>query len=783
MIVCLNLKSYFCGMISRTRRLIRRTVPYFVLTILSHGFLPCAVSFASEAPVSDSRVSVNPADTVFLNEVSVSAMKTDTKLFDSPVASTTLSASELEKLGAVEIKGISDAVPNFFMPDYGSRITSSMYVRGIGARMDQPAVGLNVDNVPILNKDAFDFDIPDIVEVEMLRGPQSTLFGRNTIGGLINISTLSPMRWQGWRLMAEVGNGRSFRASAGWYHRFSSKFGASAVGAFSYSGGFFRNAYDGSLTDTERNGSLRLKQHWNPSGSVTLRNTLFLSLLRQGGYPYEYVGTGEVSYNDTCFYRRFLLTDGLTVSHRGDGFDLTSVSSVQYLNDNMTLDQDFLPIPYFTLTQRKKETSLTEELVVRSSDPDAFWQWLGGVFGFYKHLSMEAPVTFKDMGISSLIESNRNNANPDYPVRWDSREFVLDSDFKMPSWGMSAYHESKFTLGDFRLSLGGRLDYERVSMSYLSSCHTGYDILHRPADNMPESLFRHVDIDIDDTGSLHHDFLTFMPRLALIWNFTGRADGNIYLNISKGYKAGGFNTQMFSDVLQQRLMGIMGIGASYDIDKIVSYLPEKSWNFEVGAHLSVPDSRLTAEAAIFLIECTDQQLTMFPDGTTTGRIMTNAGRTRSFGGELSLRWMPVDNLSVVGSYGYTNARFTRFYNGINDFSGKFLPYVPRNTVFAQVSYSLPLSLSWADALNFDVNLRGAGSIYWNESNSLSQNFYARLGASVSLSARRWSLTLWGRNLTDTRFYTFYFMSMGNEFLQRGKPIQFGATLALRLPSS
>lgn len=765
MIVRLCRWQYFCSMNFRL------LTGLSLIAAEAHCALPSgAMPSASPAPI----------DTVTLAEVNVAALKADKRLFDQPVAATTVSSHELQLIGAVDIKGISDVVPNFFMPDYGSRITSSMYVRGIGARMDQPAVGLNVDNVPILNKDAYDFDIPDIVGVEMLRGPQSTLFGRNTMGGLINVSTLSPMRWQGWRIKAEVANGPAFKASVGWYHKFSRNFATSLTGSFNFSDGFFRNEFDHRRLDWERNPSLRFKIQWNPSSSVSVQNVLFLSWLRQGGYPYEYVTTGQISYNDPCYYNRFLLTDGLTVRKRSSAFNLTSVTSVQYLNDDLTLDQDFLPLPYFTLTQKKQETSFTEDLVISSPDPDAFWHWLGGFFGFYKHLSMQAPVTFKDEGISSLIEEHRNEANPFYPVRWDSREFVLDSDFTMPIWGLSLYHESKLNFDRLLLSLGARLDYERVGMTYLSSCHTGYDIMHQPSASGQWEPFRHVNIDIDDSGKLHRDFLTFIPKVALIYTLSELNPLNVYLNVSKGYKAGGFNTQMFSDVLQQRLMGIMGLGASYDINDIVSYKPEKSWNFEVGSHFALADGSLSADAALFLIECTDQQLTMFPDGTTTGRIMTNAGRTRSFGGELSVRYSPLDNLSFSAAYGYTNARFTRFFNGIEDYAGKFLPYVPRNTIFAQAVWRLPLSSSRLDAVEFDMNVRAAGKIFWNEANSLSQNLYARLGASVTLVAPHWSLQFWGRNLTNTKFHTFYFMSMGNEFLQRGNPLQFGATFSLNL---
>lgn len=111
------------------------------------------------------------------------------------------------------------------MADYGSRITSSIYVRGIGARMDQPSVGLNVDNVPYMNKDAYDFDLADISSIEMLRGPQSTLYGRNTMAGVINVTTLSPMRYQGWRVMLEGSSRRRLKGTLGWYHKFSDNIG------------------------------------------------------------------------------------------------------------------------------------------------------------------------------------------------------------------------------------------------------------------------------------------------------------------------------------------------------------------------------------------------------------------------------------------------------------------------------------------------------------------------------------------------------------------------------
>lgn len=709
-----------------------------------------------------------------LEEVNVVGLKQDAKLRSDAVSATIIGRAELEELNTISIKGISDVVPNLYMPDYGSRITSSIYVRGLGARMDHPAVGLNVDNVPYLNKNSYDFDLADIASVEMLRGPQSALYGRNTMGGLINIQTLSPMRWQGWRFMAEAGRGNDYKLSAGWYHQFSQKFANSVTANFSWLGGFFKNAYNGLHIDKEKSGAIRVKSQWRASSKVYVQNVLASSILRQGGYPYEYIKTNEINYNDTCFYRRFTINDGLTVNYRGEGWDMVSITSVQHIDDNMTLDQDFLPQSYFNITQKQRETAVTEDLVFKGERLAGKYKWLAGAFGFYKDMHMNAPVTFKDEGIAKLIESHRNDANPEYPIEWHSREFPLNSDFNIPTFGVALYHESKYTAGRWNFTAGLRLDYERANLNYRSSCDTGYDIMHLLPNGYKE-YFNTVNIDIDDTGKFKRQYFTWMPKVSVLYNLPGNS-GNVYATVTKGYKSGGFNTQMFSEVLQQRLMRIMGIGNEYDVNSVVGYKPEYSWNYEIGAHLATSDAKLTVDVSLFYIDCRDQQLTMFPPGSTTGRIMTNAGKTSSMGGELSLSYLPSEHWHFNGSYGYTNARFREFFNGVENYKGKVVPYAPQNTVFLQALYSCKVNFIADCKLICDINMKGTGKIFWNESNSLYQKFYTQLGASVMAESKNWSIQLWGKNLTNTVYHTFYFMSMGNEFLQQGRPWEIGVTV-------
>ena len=715
-------------------------------------------------------------DTVTLADVSVTAIKQGAAT-DLTTASTVLNKSEVERNGIVTVRGVSDLVPNFFLPDYGSRMTSTIYVRGLGARIDQPSMGLNIDNVPVMCKENYDFDIADISRVEMLRGPQSTLYGRNTMGGLMNVYTLSPMQRQGTRIIAEMASHMTLKVGASHYARINDKLGIAGGIYYTSTNGQYTNQYNGKKCDWERQGTGRLKLVWQPSSSLMLSNTLSASISRQGGYPYEWVETGQIAYNDTCFYRRTSIMDGLTITKRFESWSLSSITSYQYIDDNMTLDQDFTPMPYFTLTQARREHAVTQDVVARGDNSRAY-KWLVGAFGFYRRYKMDAPVTFKDTGIKSLIEDHINSVNPYYPVVWNERSFVLGSRFTNPTWGVALYHQSSYDWKRFTFTAGLRFDYEHTSLNHNSETHTGYRVM----DAATGEVFHSNNIDIDDGGSLSKHFTELLPKFSITYHLPTAGESSIYASVSKGYKAGGFNTQMFSDVLQQRLMGIMGIGAAYDINDIVGYKPEKAWNYEIGGHFESANRRVRGDLALFYIDCRDRQMTIFPDGTTTGRIMTNAGKTRSVGAEASMSVNFTDNLGMNLSYGYCDARFVRYNDGKADYKDKHVPYCPQHTLFAQAfyTYNFKGGSDWAQSITLDASLKGTGEIYWNEANTQRQPFYALLGSSIILAGKHYSLQLWGQNLTGTRYNTFYFVSISHEFLQRGRSRMLGATLKINI---
>lgn len=745
-----------------------------------------SVAAAATALSASAHAEQTPVDTVVhVDRIQVTAIKQGLDLRSSPVASTVLGSRTLGRTRTSALKEVSELVPNFFVPDYGSRMTSSIYVRGLGARIDQPAMGMNVDNVPLMNKNNYDFELVDAERIEVLRGPQSTLYGRNTMGGVVNVYTLSPLAWQGTRFGAEYGSGRTMRLRASTYHKLRDGLGIAAAAWYVRSDGFFDNLATGERCDWERLGGGRLKIQWRGKRGLRIENTAAFSSLTQGGYPYAYAGDpiadqngqtlvrpGEIRYNDPSSYDRTNFSDGFTLRYDAGRFSLSSITSYQYSDDRMILDQDFLPLSYFTLRQTLREHTFTEDLVLRSRG-DRAYRWLFGAFGFYKHGRMEAPVLFKRDGIDRLILANANAHDPEYDYAWRDETLPLDSRFRMPDAGAALYHESEFRTGGWHFTAGIRVDWERAVLHYENSTTARYTKTRR-ADGAAYDL----EFLLDEGGRLEQSFTEVLPEFSVRYAFD--AGNDLYLSAAKGYKAGGFNTQMFSDVLQQKMMKRMGFGTEYDIDRVVSYKPERSWNYELGGRFTAARGALRGDFALFWIECRDQQLTVFPEGTTTGRMMTNAGRTRSLGAELSVQASPWRRLDLDLAYGYTHAVFRRFDDGRHDFRSKRIPYAPEHTASLRASWSIPTGLKWLGDLVLTAGARGAGRIWWDEENTLMQPFYVLLDATIRIEHDRYSLDLWGRNLAGERYDTFRFVSMGNAFLQRGRPRTFGITLNINI---
>lgn len=673
------------------------------------------------------------------------------------------------------IKEISAVVPNLYIPSYGSRMTSSIYLRGLGARIDNPVVGVYVDGIGLSNKNSYDFALYDVRSLHVYRGPQGTLFGRNTVGGVVLLQTLSPLDFQGVRASAGYGNYNTVEAKASYYHKISKEYGVSASAAYNHTDGYFTNIYDGSAADRSDEAGVRLRFDARKENGVNANAIVSYNFVEQTGFPYHLQGN-QVNHNDFCGYRRHNLMAASSYSVPVGSLVLSGTTSYQYLDDRMQMDQDYLPLSYFTLVQAQKEHAVSQELTLRPDKKEKkSYEWLLGVQVGYKHNKMTAPVTFLRDGIDSLILKNANQAFVHSKIQIRESEFVLQSDFLTNSLDVALYHTSYYRFGDFLLEGGLRLDLEYLDFKYDSQTSLGARF-HK-VDNSADEPY--VTINSQKIGSNSLTYFEVLPRIALSYN---RPLWKVYLSIAEGYKAGGFNTQLFSDILQKQLTEDM-LGTKdteYKVNDVITYRPERCLNFEIGAaaHKQFDELLLEGVFTVYEIEVFNQQQTVFPK-YGTGRYMTNAAHSRSAGCELTgaLRWK---QLSFDASYGFTYAYFTNYDNGRQNFAGKRVPYAPQNTLAAGITYKIPFASKFFHSLELNINTTAVGKIYWNEENTEIQPFYGLLNANLHLQMKYVALELWGKNLTNTRYDVFRFVSMGNTFMQTGAPLTFGGKILVEI---
>ena len=716
--------------------------------------------------------------------VVTSSVKRESFFSDIPGVSTFL-MRRIEERGIASPKNLSAVVPGLNIPDYGTSMTSTIYVRGLGSRMDNPVIGLYVDDVPIIDKNCYDFSFTDIRRIDFLHGPQGTLYGRNSMLGVLSVETLSPTAYQGTRGIIEYGSASTLSAKLSAYK---GRFGLTA--AYGHTDGFFINEYDGSNCGLSDSFSARAR-FVGGVGKASLDNILTVSYIDQTGYPYRKLMAGEllpVDYNDKSGYRRFFLMDGFRLKIEWRNWKISSVTSFQTLFDSMDMDQDFTPKSMFTLNQIQEQVAFTQEFIFKPKTHAVWWDSQTGLFAMVKLNKMSAPVRFLKDGIKSLILDNANSGIPQELGRLNIQEenFLIYSDFDIALGNVAAYHESYFNTGRWTFTAGLRLDFEASRMRYDSGSDIHFIVSPAMSEYIPFST------KVDGTETVRYAQL--QPKLSVSYDATSermRSKGlnmSLLASVSEGYRSGGFNTQIFSDVLQRKMMlGMMeSLGVHLDGKGDLStdgltYKPEICLNYEIGGKFRMRSAGHILESffTAYRVDCRNQQMTVFPYGNGTGRMMANAGRSRSLGVEAEASWM-WKGLSVSFAGSLMDARFVDYDDGRNDWSGNRIPYSPESTLYLRCGYKFLTRGRFLRSVSLNADINRSGRIYWNEAGDISQSPYSLIGADVRLTTSKAELWLRGQNLTGTEHSVFYFKSVGNSFFQAGKPRRFTIGLSINL---
>lgn len=784
-------------------------------------------SFAFSATAETETAPVDSSRVYNLDEVVFVPRNKDSKgLRQQPVSSSVLTGKEMSNLGVRDLRDIATYVPAFVMPDYGARFTSSIYVRGIGSRVNSPSMGIYVDDIPLMNKSAFNSHVWQLDRVDVLRGPQGTLYGVNSEGGLVRQYTKNPLRYQGTDVNLGFGTHMYRNAEVSHYNKINDKL-AFSVGAF-YNGtnGFWKNTLTGERTDDKDEAGSRLRLVYQPTEKLSFDWMADYQYVSQHAYPYGVLepASGKVvsepDQDHQGKYSRNMVNTGMAVKYHGNGFDFQSNTSYQYLKDNLLMDNDYSSIDFIVVDQSQLSNAITQEFTFKDN-LQGRWHWTTGVFGSYQWLKTAAPNTFGPY-FSEMLEQQiqgamlksmmgrgmtaeqasaaiaaRGGINIDMPL-------YIPCLFHTPQANLAVFHESNIELTDrLMATVGLRYDYTNAKIEFDARGISMNPVFSIMGTNLnPDKIY------IDYISSDNTNFNQLLPKFGLTYKFDNGS--NIYATVTKGYRAGGYNVQMFGDIVQADLQAAINklqnsaqpgseplnevILEHHDdacnaIVEGIKFKPEESWNYELGTHANLFNNLIHADLSLYYMQIRNQQLSVFTEDYGYGRKMINAGKSYSCGLELTLRGSAVSNhLAWSLGYGYTHAAFKDYKNRASknaeevDYAGKRVPYVPAHTLSAMADYTFDTNLGIMKSLTIGANMNGQGKIWWDEANTYGQNFYATLGAHACADFGLCKLNLWARNITDTNYNTFAFSSKatGREVFmaQRGAPFQCGFDLSL-----
>ncbi len=674
-------------------------------------------------------------DSIFLKEfyiedVIVSVNKTTEKSMDIPGSLSILNELEQSTKQIENLTDLTNTTPNFQMPDYGTSLTTPVYIRGVGSKINEPAVGLYVDGIPYFEKAAFDFNFYDIKQIEVLRGPQGTLYGRNTLGGIIRIETMQPQNFNRTEVSLSASNQSKKSVHLNQNVSVTERFAFNFGGQFSHHNGYYNNAFYNRQIGGEKSYSGRLKLNFEASEKLDLMLLLDGNSTKNNGYPYANLSDSlnNISYNRKSSYNRDMFTTGFKANLEIENLTIKSISSYQYLDDLQKIDQDFSPSDLFFVNQDRTHDMFSQEFNVSGNLTENL-KFVTGAFGFYQ---------LRDKQVNIFYEKDAVDL---YNL---PGEMEKDKTYGRNTYGIAFFgqlEKKSFLLNDLDLTLGMRYDYEKDIMDYK------YD-LFMAGSEIPKADFKH-----------NLDFSEWLPKLSLQYQWTDNFMQ--FASFSKGYKSGGFNS-------------------TFEKPEDETYAPEYSYNYEAG--LKYRSRFMSANFSLFYIDWNDQQVyqidTIDSKGTT-GPILKNAAESVSKGAELELKVRPVTNFSTYLNIGYTHAKFEKYVKDAADneiYSGNFIPYIPRYTFNTGADYRIVLSDFFMDELRVHLSYSGIGKHYWDNNNSMKEDFYGLLNGSVTGIIGKYRVSLWGKNLTNSDYNTFMFESRNQRFAQKNLPLRFGISL-------
>lgn len=796
-----------------TQHINRAAIALLASTALAGTALiwPMAVSAQDSAAAHRDTAQDEP---VGIADVVVTAQRREERLIDVPLSVSTLGGEALQRAGVADVSAIGGYIPNIQINQtVGGAFGPLISMRGLAPSADtslgrdQP-VGMYIDGVPIAKSTGAAFDTVDLERVEVLRGPQGTLYGKNTIGGAVNLVTRRPTGVFGGKLMMGVGSADLFE------QRLSldlPRFGevGTGLGAFdikvAYAGrtrdGFFDNTAPNARFSTfgEQNQQAgRVDVVWRPienlsfaygfddtasRGSPAMLAISAPGLIGPGGslaayYPYikDAIHTSrpkgianDYANRSDFFVKGHALTAQYDLNDTPFFGDITlkSISAYRSMKSRSSTDFDGVgvDITHFSLNNNYEQFSQELQLI-GSTDQ---LKYTFGLFAFKEKYSVDNPRWNLQFGGNKYDTNDRSADNTSLAA------------YGQMTWTPTAFDQR------LSLTLGGRINKDEKSATSRSLSYSAYaanpnsagsGVFKRNPDGSPVTrsggpasgaLPLPGNIGPSDLIPVTADgsWSEFTPEFNIAWKLAD--DWNVYGRLATGFKSGGNND-------------VAATNASF----FTPYEPEKLTAYEIGTKGQWFERRLNLSAAVYYSDYKDFQAGVFVPALVTTTII-NAGKAHMTGFELEGVARPVDNMRINFGYGYTDAKYDSFIlpSGQDVTKTYVFPLIPKQNYTLGVEYRW-VGLSVGNVIgNLNYSWRAEQQSSINNDPLTFRKAYGLLDGRLSLAdinigdGRTAELSLWGKNLTDEEYWVSGINLSLLTVRQWGDPRSFGLQASVK----
>jgi iron complex outermembrane receptor protein len=664
-----------------------------------------------------------------VSEVIITATKREEALSKVPVAVSAFSGDQLKEQRVTNFEDLSASLPGpTFVPISGAS-GSQMQMRGLYASDDSPAfdtpVGVFIDDVYYGSVASFYPDFFDVAQIAVLRGPQGTTFGRNTVGGALQITSNKP-NFDGFSGETNLVL-RNFNGMEG-SGFFNAAFNDVVAGRLAFG---FKNV-DGSQHNITNDSDVNDKKVWSARASLLIRPTDSVEILGSLTYTHEdSTADGPVLYGQGALVASlraistdpsdtFIDDDGSTRKNVYNGFirvdwdnplgTFTSITGYRKLNASYVEDIDGSPFPIApNKIDHNRESQVSQEFRLTSPD-DQTIEWIAGLYLLKQEVFRSETYTFGGLG-PWRINTMTGGA---------TQRPTISGDIETVSY--APFAELKWNITDqWALTVGARYTHDEKKA--------------RTIHDSPSIFFGGIK---DESMEESWDAVT--PRAIL--NFTPNDDLFFYASASTGFKSGGYNYAA-PTIAQVR----------------TALLPEENVTYEVGAKTFFFDRALSVNLALYQSNTKDLQVRSLV-GTTL--MSTNAGEAETKGLELEVLAHPVEGLTLGLNYAYTDAVYAKFEDcaaGGVDCTGNQIPFTPRNALTLMAQYRW--EMEGGASLTGRVEGRWASHYELTPQNNLflvrdktARKDWINAFLTYEPADGDWKIQAWGRNLLDNKAVTF-----------------------------